>query len=272
MPTAPLYVRDIADFLRLLAPLELAEEWDNVGLLVGDAGATVERAMTCLTLTPDVADEAVRERAQLVVTHHPLLFKAAKRLTTETLEGRTLLSLIAAGVSVYSPHTAFDSAAEGINAQLADLLGLQEVRPLRPVPDKAAHGRPSGSGRFGRLSAPVPFAEFLAFVKQKLQVRHLQYVDADRQHVQTVGVACGSAAEFIPDALRAGCDVLLTGEARFHACVEARESGLALVLPGHYATERPGVEELARTLARQFPQLAVWASRSETDPVAWSVA
>jgi putative NIF3 family GTP cyclohydrolase 1 type 2 len=100
----------------------------------------------------------------------------------------------------------------------------------------------------------------------------VQYVGTDRQHIQAVGVACGSAAEFIPDALRNGCDVLLTGEARFHACLEARESGLALVLPGHYATERPGVEELARTLARQFPQLAVWASRSETDPVAWSVA
>ncbi len=270
MHNAPLHVQDISDFLRSLAPLELAAEWDNVGLLVGGAG-TVERAMTCLTLTPDVAAEAVRERAQLVVTHHPLLFEAAKRLTTDTLEGRTLLSLIAAGVSVYSPHTAFDSAAGGINAQLADLLGLQEVRPLRPVPGEAALGHP-GSGRYGRLPATLSFAQFLALVKQSLQVRHVQYVDADRQNVQTVGIACGSAAEFIPDALRAGCDVLLTGEARFHACLEARESGLALVLPGHYATERPGVEELARALARQFPQLAVWASRSETDPVGWSVA
>jgi dinuclear metal center YbgI/SA1388 family protein len=272
MPTTPLHIRDVISFLRSLAPLELAEEWDNVGLLVGDPDRSVERAITCLTLTPDVAAEAVRERAQLVVTHHPLLFKAAKRLTTETLEGRTLLSLIAAAVSVYSPHTAFDSAAEGINAQLADLLGLQDVHPLRPVTDEAAHGRPSGSGRFGRLPVSLPFAEFLTFVKQKLQVRHLQYVDGNRKAVRTAGVACGSAAEFIPDALRAGCDVLLTGEARFHACLEARESGLALVLPGHYATERPGVEELARALARQFPQLAVWASHSETDPVGWSVA
>jgi dinuclear metal center YbgI/SA1388 family protein len=271
MQTTPVHVRDVADYLRSLAPLELAEEWDNVGLLVGDAGGTVERAMTCLTLTPDVAAEAVRDRAQLVVTHHPLLFKAAKRLTTETLEGRTLLSLIAAGVNVYSAHTAFDSTTEGINAQLADLLGLQDVRPLRPAPNEVAHGRPSGSGRYGRLPGSLSLLEFLALVKRKLQVHHLQYVDADRQHVQTVGVACGSAAEFIPDALRAGCDVLLTGEARFHACLEARESGLALVLPGHYATERPGVEELARTLERQFPQLTVWASRAETDPVGWSV-
>jgi dinuclear metal center YbgI/SA1388 family protein len=269
MPTTPLHVRDITAFLRTLAPLELAEEWDNVGLLVGDTDTQVERVMTCLTLTPDVAREAVAEHAHLVVTHHPLLFKAVKRLTNQSLEGRTLLSLIAAGVSVYSAHTAFDSAADGINARLAASLGLQAVQPLRPVADNLSAG---GSGRWGQLPGPLLFAEFLTLVKRQLGVSHLQYVAGAQPHVRTVGVACGSAAEFTPDALRASCDVLLTGEARFHACLEARDSGLALVLPGHYATERPGVEELARTLSRQFPQLSVWASRSESDPVGWSVA
>jgi len=268
MPTTPLHIRDLAAFLRTLAPLELAEDWDNVGLLVGDADRPVERVMTCLTLTPDVAREAAAEQAHLVVTHHPLLFKAVKRLTTESPEGRTLISLIAAGVCVYSAHTAFDSASDGINALLAASLGLQDIQPLRRI---VADASAPGSGRWGRLPGPLPFADFLALVKRQLRVSHLQYVVSEQPHVRTVGVACGAAAGFIPDALHAGCDVLLTGEARFHACLEARELGLALVLPGHYATERPGVEELARTLSREFPQLSVWASRTETDPLGWSV-
>lgn len=264
-------IGDVAGWLRGLAPLELAEEWDNVGLLVGDASRPVRRVMTCLTLTSDVAREAAREGAQLVVTHHPLLFKAARRLTADTAEGRILLALIEAGIAVYSPHTAFDSAEEGINAQLAEALGLADVRPLRPATAGEAPQSPTGGGRYGRLPQGLSLAAFLERVREKLGAGPLQYVGDLARSVHVGGVACGSAAEFIPDAVRCGCDVLLTGEARFHALLEARDLGLALVLPGHYATERPGVEVLARQIAAQFPALDVWASREETDPLAWSI-
>jgi dinuclear metal center YbgI/SA1388 family protein len=263
-------VADVAGWLRGLAPLELAEEWDNVGLLVGDASRPVRRVLTCLTLTADVAREAAREGAQLVVAHHPLLFKAARRLTADNSEGRTLLALIEARIAVYSPHTAFDSAAGGINAQLAEALGLADVRPLRPP--AAGEVPMSGGGRCGRFPQGLSLAAFLDLVRQKLGAGPLQYVGDPAQEVRVVGVACGSAAEFIPDAMRAGCDVLLTGEARFHALLEARDAGLALVLPGHYATERPGVEALAREIAARVPELEAWASRDERDPLAWSMA
>jgi dinuclear metal center YbgI/SA1388 family protein len=263
-------IADVAGWLRGLAPLELAEEWDNVGLLVGDASRPVRRVMTCLTLTADVAREAAREGAQLVVTHHPLLFKPARRLTADNSEGRTLLALIEARIAVYSPHTAFDSAAGGINVQLAESLGLADVRPLRPP--AAGEAPMSGGGRCGRLPQGLSLAAFLDLVRRKLGTGPLQYVGDPARAMRVVGVACGSAAEFIPDAARAGCDVLLTGEARFHALLEARDLGLALVLPGHYATERPGVEALAREIAAQLPQLEAWASRDERDPLAWSIA
>src|SRR5262245_9834421 len=108
----------VADFLRYLeafAPRPLAASWDNVGLLLGDRSAAAERVMTCLTVTPDSAAEAIAEQAQLIVTHHPILFRPVQRLTADDPQGRMLLALIRAGSAVYSPHTAFDNTAGGIN-------------------------------------------------------------------------------------------------------------------------------------------------------------
>src|SRR5437773_4877957 len=129
----------LLQYLEQFAPLDLAADWDNVGLLLGDRAAEVERALTCLTVTPDVAAEAVESGAQLIVTHHPVLFRAVKRLTSATSEGRMLLSLIRAGVAVYSPHSAFDNTAGGINEALARRLGLTNLGPLRRTP---RDGRP----------------------------------------------------------------------------------------------------------------------------------
>src|SRR5438105_1688964 len=124
-------VATVMDFLERFAPAQLAAEWDNVGLLLGDRGAAVERIMTCLTVTPESATEAIEMGAQLIVSHHPILFRAVKRLTTATPEGRMLLALARVGVAVYSPHTSFDNTRGGINESLARRLGLGEVTALR---------------------------------------------------------------------------------------------------------------------------------------------
>ena len=268
-----LRVSDVTDVLREMFPLELAEDWDNVGLLVGDASRPAGAILTCLTLTEDVADEAAERGAGLVVAHHPVLFRPVSTITSETPGGRALLRLIEAKISVYSPHTAFDSAIDGINARLAAALGLNDVKPLRPIPapgGSLGEDAPIGSGRYGRLESPVSLDGLLATVKQALGVHSLQYVGDDKRNVELVAVACGSAAEFIPDAERLGCDALLTGEARFHACLEARSAGLGLILAGHYATERPAVEQLAGELAARFADATIWASEVECDPVRWS--
>lgn len=361
-------VAEITDHLKELAPLELAADWDNVGLLLGDPTATARRVMTCLTVTPDSAAEAVESGVQLIVTHHPILFRAVKRLTAATPEGRMLLSLIGHGVAVYSPHTAFDNAPGGINDILARRLGLTDVRPLRRraaagqckivvfVPDKdlasvsdalfaagagqigqysecsfrlagtgtffgsdatnpavgqkgrreevsewrleavcpegrveqavaamrRAHSyeepaydvyplRPSpagaGEGRFGRLARPVSLAELAQAVRSALRVALVQTVGDPTRPVERVGVACGAAGEFLADAVRARADVFLTGEVRFHDCLTAEAQGVGLILPGHYATERCGVEELAAILQTRWAELEVWASRRERDPL-----
>ena len=138
-------LQDVVSFLREFAPPELAEDWDNVGLLIGDPADEIQSVLTCLTLTPNVADEAISRGVQLVITHHPVLFRPVQRLTAETSEGRILLSLIRAGISVYSPHTSYDSAANGINAQLAQLFELRDVQPLRANAALATGTQPAGS-------------------------------------------------------------------------------------------------------------------------------
>jgi dinuclear metal center YbgI/SA1388 family protein len=367
MPT----VADVIAFLENFAPPTLAAGWDNVGLLLGRRDAAVKRLMTCLTVTPDSAAEAVAEGAQLVVSHHPILFRGTKRLNDTTPEGRMILALAGAGVAVYSPHTAFDNTAGGINDLLAARLNLTAVAPLRPlpgpakyklvvfVPDKdldrvsdalfaagAGHigqysecsfrlagtgtffgseatnptvgqkgrreevsewrleavcpeGRleqaiaamwqahsyeepaydvyplrvaPSGrgEGRVGTLAQSLILDEFARAVKQVLGGGSAQVVGDPKKPIKRVAVVCGAGGDFVADAARAAADVLLTGEARFHDCMEAQARGLALVLPGHYATERCGVEDLARRLGDQWPDVQTWASRRETDP-AWIV-
>lgn len=271
---------EVLAFLREFAPPFLSESWDNTGLLIGSESRDVSRIATCLTLTPDVAQEAVDRGTQLIVSHHPVLFRAVQQITDKNPEGRMLLQLIEAGVAVYSPHTRYDSARSGINQQLAESLGLQSIHPLRAFAgeaelqsaERSAEDPESGvgSGRFGDLPEAVSLEGFVETAKRTLGIDNTQFVGDPACIVRRVGTACGAAAEFMRDAAEAGCDVLLTGEARFHACLEARTLGIALILPGHYATERPAMENLARILSERFPNLDVFASQVESDPVQWA--
>ncbi|QDV15670.1 Putative GTP cyclohydrolase 1 type 2 [Gimesia panareensis] len=262
-------VADIQDFLINLAPPELAESWDNVGLLTGDPTFQVEKILTCLTLTPDVAAEAIAAGASLIVSHHPILFRPVQQITAASAEGKMLLDLIQARISVYSPHTCYDSAERGINWQLASLLGLENVGILRPQTVSAESAPEQGAGRFGDLPAEFSLAQLNQLIKQALKIENLQFVGDPAMRVRRLGIACGAAAEFLKDADRHECQALLTGEARFHACLEARSREMALILPGHYATERPAMEQMAELLQQQFSELKIWASEVESDPVGW---
>ena len=259
-------VKNISDFLESFAPTSLAEEWDNVGLLVGDPEQTVQRLMTCLTITPASAQEAVDRNVEMIVTHHPLPFRPVKRLTTTETASRLLLQLIEAKIAVHSPHTGFDSAAGGINQQLAEALGLETIEPLVP---SVAEGVELGSGRWGKLPQPVSLQAMAERLRTFLKVEGLHAVGQSDRMIGNVAVACGSAGQFLDVAQQHKCDLLVTGETSFHTCLEAEANQISLLLPGHYASERFAVEQLATTLASQFENLDVWSSEAETDPLCW---
>lgn len=257
-------VGKVIEYLEQIAPLSLAEDWDNVGLLVGDRVWTVERLITCLTITPDVVAEAIEGRANLIVTHHPLPFQALKNITADSTAGRLLLNLIASRIAVYSAHTAFDSARAGINQHLAIGLDMQEIAPLFPGDVEDAD---VGAGRLGILGEEVSLVEMTKRVKNFLSLEKLQIVGQNDQVVSRIAIACGSGGSFLERAIELDCDCLITGETNFHTCLEAEARGVALILPGHFASERFGLISLADYLGDLIPEVTVWASQSEQDPL-----
>ncbi|HYO23699.1 MAG TPA: Nif3-like dinuclear metal center hexameric protein [Lacipirellulaceae bacterium] len=259
MPT----VGQVAEVLEQLAPLALAEEWDNVGLLVGDVDWPADRVMTCLTVTPETVAEAITSQAQLIVSHHPLPFRPIKSVTSATTPGRLLLQLIRSSIAVYSPHTAFDSASAGINQHLAIGLGLHEISPLAP----SAGDAEVGVGRYGLAGEPLTLGELAQRTKEFLGADAVRIVGESDQAVDRVAIACGSGGSLLEAAIAAGCDALVTGELTFHACLEAEARDVSIVLAGHFASERFALLSLADYLTDQLAGVQVWPSRAERDPL-----
>jgi GTP cyclohydrolase I len=261
-------VKIICDWMEEIAPLRLSADWDNTGLLLGDFQQEVNRVMTCLTLTPESVEEAVLRRADLVISHHPLPFRPLKKITACEPTGRMLWHLAQAGVSVYCPHTAWDSASNGINAQLARQLQLSNVVPL--IPETADASLPYlqnlGTGRVGDLPRAFSLAELAQFLCKSLPHCRPRVVDVGHS-IARVGIVCGSGASLIEAAVGSECDLFLTGEATFHQCLEAKAEGLSLLLIGHFASEKFAMDGLAAVCKAEFTNLEVWGSVNERDPV-----
>jgi len=262
MPT----IAEVRDFLERFAPARLAEDWDNVGLLVGDPKAGADRVMTCLTVTPETVEEAIAEKADLIVSHHPSPFRPLKRITTDSVSSKMIWDLIRAGVSIYSPHTGFDSAICGINQLLGERLGVVEMKPIKPIVNDPED---LGAGRIGKLQAAKELNDFVSQIKQDFDLTNVQFVGQPDQKVSRIAVACGSGGSFLSAAIARGCDTFVTGETTFHTALEAKANGVALVLLGHYASERFAVENLAKVIQNDFAGMKVWASQQECDPISW---
>ena len=226
----------------------------------------VHRVMTCLTITPDTAAEAITQQADLIVSHHPLPFRPLQKLVTETTPGRLVWELLTHRIAIYSPHTSFDSAQYGINQSLAEGLGLIDTQPLI-VPAEAPPG--TGTGRMGRVQPVASLRAMAERLKRFLVLPGLQYVGLLDMPIERVAIACGAAGELLTPARHAGCQLLVLGETNLHTCLEAQATGVALLLPGHYASERFAVEDLAERLGAQFSDVEVWASSVERDPLNW---
>lgn len=277
-------VGDICEWMNQVAPLRLSEPWDNTGLLLGDPSRSVRRLQTCLTLTAQSVSEAVDRQADMVIAHHPMPFKPITSITTESTQGRLLWQMARAGICLYSPHTAWDSAESGINAMLASRLKLQDVRPLVParhedLPNLATANLATGnlatanlgtanlgSGRIGTLTEAMSVRELAQLARKLFPESRTRGVDSGRK-AQKIAVACGSGGSLLGVAIRAKCDLFLTGEATFHNCLEAQAAGISMLMIGHFASERFAMVELALRLNAHFPGLMSWPSQLENDPV-----
>ena len=255
-------VGDILNFMDTLAPRNMKIDWDNVGLLCGSRSTPVTKILVALDPFEGVCEEAKEMGAQLIVTHHPLIFQAPKAITDETSVGRSILKLCAAGISAINAHTNLDCAPGGVNDVLAQRLGLENISVINPI-GTDENGNEWGLLRCGNV-AQQSLADFLENVKNKLDAQSLRYVDGGKP-VSKVAVGGGSCASSMLDALRAGCDTFVTADIRYNQFWDAYDLGMNLIDAGHFHTENPVVAVLAEKLAAAFPEIDVKISESHID-------
>jgi len=246
-----------------IAPLALAESWDNVGLLAGDLAMQVDRLMTCLTLTEGVLQEAIDRKVNLIVTHHPIPFKPVDRITTTSTTGKVLWKAIGHSIAIYAPHTAWDNAPEGINRQLAKILRLGDLRymQLSAKPELAA--RELGTGIVGDFAKPVRMSEIWRLLQDAVPEIQARSTATEDLEVSRVGIVCGSGASLLHLAQKNRCDAFLTGEATYHQVLEAQATGVSMLLMGHFASESFAMKSLARLLQARLSDVECLASESE---------
>lgn len=358
---------DIMDFMEQLAPKFLAEEWDNTGLIVGNPDSEVRNVMLCLDITGKVVQEAVDRRVDMIISHHPLIFKSLRSIRQNDPKGRALMELIKNEINVYSAHTNLDFAVPGINEYLAEKLGLKDIRALKTyksekmyklavfVPEKETdvvreamgragagwignysdcffitggtgtfkplegtnpyigergrlervaenrietivpasrleavikamlevhpyeevaydiyplevEGKAYGMGRLGFLPAPLDIEEFIAIVKDKLDIKNLRLIGNTGKKVEIVAVFCGSFDDDITETVKKKAEILITGDVKYHTAVELSEEGLCVIDAGHFNTERIILPRIAEFIQKSFPGVTVNISTMEEDP------
>lgn len=245
-------VKDILSYLETVAPTELKMEWDNVGLLCGRENKEVRTVLVALDPFFHVCREAVELGADLLLTHHPLIFTPLTEVTDKSTVGQSLITLIASDISAINAHTNLDCAVGGVNDTLAEILGLREVSVI-------------GSEnllRAGRFESALP--AFLDHIKGRLGCEGLRYVDGGKP-VSRVAVGGGSCASALAEVAAAGCDTFVTADVKYNQFWDAKELGINLIDAGHFSTENPVIPVLAVKLQAQFPALTVKISQTHDD-------
>ena len=257
-------VGDILKFLETVAPPYMKETWDDVGLLCGSAKQPVTKILVALDPFESVCREAETEGADLLVTHHPLIFQAPKSITDDDGVGRAILQLIRGGISAINAHTNLDCAPGGVNDVLAVTLGLDDISVINPS-GADEEGRPWGLLRQGTVTEQ-PLEEFLDHVKTALRCGGLRFVSGGKP-VHRVAVGGGSCAGALREVADLGCDTFVTADVKYNQFWDAAELGVNLIDAGHFPTENPVCAVLAEKLRAAFPEISVILSKNHADCV-----
>ena len=251
-------VQQIYEAIQKKAPFQYQLGFDNAGFLVGRRNAPVDRVLIALDITRDVVDEAVELGAQLIVSHHPVIWEGVKQLTDVTPGGDLLLTMAEHGIAAICTHTNLDAVAEGVNDALACKLGLTQVEQLRQD-GVDQQGNPYGIGRIGQVEAQS-VETFAALVKERLDAACVRVVDSGKP-VHRVAVGGGSCGSMLGDVLAAGCDTFVTADVKYDVFLAAKAQGLNLLDAGHYPTENVVCPVLEGWLKEAFPDLRVEISQ-----------
>ena len=234
----PLKVRDIVNIMEDYAPVQLKESYDNVGLMVGDSATEVTKILIALDCTIKVIDEAIKCGCNLIITHHPLLFKKPASITMNTLQGKKIIKLIKNNINLYASHTNLDSTPNGINEIIMEILDLDKSETL----DTSAINCQAGIGRIATLDETITLEELIHRVKLKLKIQSLRYCGDEGKIINKVAVINGSGEDYIALAIKRGADCIITGDTTYHYISDYNEEGIAIIDAGHFDTEWPAMK------------------------------
>ena len=252
-------VQQLLDVLDEYAPFSLAAEWDNCGVQIGNPAQAISGIHLALDPSDAVVDEAGKAGANTIITHHPFFFHPLKQIRTDTAQGKLIVRLVAGEMTLIACHTNLDVVPHGVSAVLAERLGLEQCRPLQPLP-----GRPDcGFGQVGQLLSPMPGREFIAMTAKALAQPDLLVAGVIPEQVEHVAVCGGSGSDLARAAREQGARIFVSAEIKHSVARWAEESGICLVDAGHFSTEQPMMAVLARHLGDHFGSIVTCSSRQQ---------
>lgn len=271
-------VDDIIAVIEQIAPLDLAEQWDNCGLQVGSRNQQVKKVWVALDPLLFVVDAAVHQGIDLIITHHPLLFQSVKNIDLESAIGKVIAKAVDHRIALYAAHTNMDSAHHGINARLADLLGLSGVEPLLPADGdvdyhhtlELVEAPQTGLGRIGWLDPPQTVGKLVESIKRCLNLTSVRIAGDAHLKVRRAAVCSGAGSSLMETFLSSDAQVYISGDLRYHDARVVEEAGRALIDVGHFASEQIVIDSLVNQL-RRAAKNAKWGvsiepCRLERDP------
>ena len=260
-------VKDILDCITEIAPLHWQESYDNAGLQVGDLNAEARKALICLDITEEIVDEAIAKNCNLIISHHPLIFRGLKHLTPETYIERAVMKAVKHDITMISMHTNLDNSYLGVSRVLAEKLGLKNLHILQPLtsePDLC------GAGMVGEFEIAMEEIDFLSLVADIIGAPCLRHSALTGKKIQKVALCGGSGVPFMADAMRCGADAYLTADIKYHDFF-VPEGNILLVDGGHFETEQFTKELLCKLIRKKFPTFAAEIAETKTNSVHYFV-
>lgn len=257
-------IQEVIDHLHEIAPNHLQESYDNAGLIVGRGDRICTGVITCLDSTEAVLAEAIEKGCNLIVAHHPIVFRGLKRFNGTTYVERVVMKAIANDVAIFAIHTNLDNVMRhGVNEMIANKVGLQELSILAP---KDPTESKIGGGMIGKLQSPMEAMEFLQHLKQSMHVNTIKYTDTLARKVSKVAV-CGGAGGFLLDAaVAAGADIFITSDYKYHEYFDA-DGRIIIADIGHYESEQFTVDLLQQLISNKFRTFAAQCTAIVTNPI-----
>ncbi|MDG1423170.1 MAG: Nif3-like dinuclear metal center hexameric protein [Flavobacteriaceae bacterium] len=254
-------IKNVSDYLEEIAPLNQAEDFDNVGLLIGNETTEVKGVLVTLDTLEETVDEAIKKKCNLIVSFHPIIFSGLKKINGNSYVEKVVMKAIQNNIAIYATHTALDNSKVGVSAKMCEVLGLSNNSILLPK-----DGGATGMGMIGNLPKPMKEEDFLTFTKKTFKTNGIRYSNKTGKLVKKVAVLGGSGSFAITDAIHKKADVYISADFKYHDFFKA-EDKILLIDVGHYESEQFTKNLLVDYLTKKFTSFAIILSEKSTNPI-----